>query len=456
MREIFLWTAVLYFLGIGMMCLFVKETRHPPLSETEQKESSGLSGVKSYFRESFSHKFYWTKFSYISSVLVNSSGIGVFTVFFYKEMGLTLSDIGKASAFISIGGLATAYFASIFIDRWHPLRIIVYSAIMSVGFGIANFVWVFITLTPTAFFWLHLLGAGLIMNFAGSVAGVANLPFDMRLHPKSRFTQFCSAQTLLRTICVMIAGVLGGLYYDSIKWVFHGSDYAYRFGFAWTAFWGVVSAGLGYSLYRQWHALGGDKHFHVPAPWSQTGFEEQEQSPYVGPQTKWLRINMALIHAVMVLSVLYLVPLSIWLWKKGWMHDLKWHVLAIIPASIVLYGWWLSVERSLKTDLIRCKAGETPLNGIPHHGILFLNSCALLLLLGIWFGKTIAAVNAGLQGGVMVLGIGNLVTNTLFITSLLVLRRMERGHVPFLDFDGHSDYEAGAGKESAPSPGGSV
>lgn len=439
MREIFLGAAALYFLGVGLMCLFLKESEYPPPSESEQKASRGFNGVKSYFRESFCHKFYWTKFTYNATGSMAWAGIGAFSVFFYKEMGLTLGDIGKVSAINSLVVIATAYFGSIFIDRWHPIRISIYSAILGTIFGFSNFVWLFLTISPTAFFWLYMMGAGLIGAFTSCVTYVAGLPFDMRLHPKSRFTQFCSAQSLLRSVCTMAAGVLVGLYFDGLKSVFPNSDYAYRFGFVWSVFWSVVSSGFGYSLYRQWQALGGDKHFHVPAPWSETGFEEQEQSPFVGPQTKWLRIDMWIIHAVMLLSILYLVPLCYWLWELGWSLDLKWHLLAIIPASIILYGLWILTERSINADMARCKAGETPHNGILHHGILFLKSLALLLLFGIWVGMTIVAVNDGLQGGVIVLGLGNLLTNVLFLVAILVLRRMERGHDPMLDYDGHAD-----------------
>ena len=449
MREIFLGAAALYFLGVGLMCLFVKESQYPPPSEAEQEASRGLRGVKSYFQESFCHKFYWTKFLYTATGSMSYAGIGAFMVFFYKEMGLTLGDIGKVSAITSLAVIATAYFGSIFIDRWHPVRISIYSGILSLIFTVSNFVWLFLTISPTAFFWLYMMGAGLIGAFSNSVTYVAGLPFDMRLHPKSRFTQFCSAQTLLRSACTMVAGVLVGLYFDGLKSIFPDSDYAYRFWFVWVVAWSVISAGFGFSLYRQWQALGGDKHFHVPAPWSPTGFEEQEQSPFVGPQTKWLRIDMWIIQAVMLLSILYLIPLCYWLWKLGWSQDLKWHLLAIIPGSIVIYGFWILTERSMKADLARCKAGEAPHDGILHHGVLFLKSLALLLLLGIWVGMTIVAVNDGLQGGVLVLGWGNLLTNSLFLVLILVLRRMERGHAPMLDYDGHADALRDSAEEKA-------
>ena len=439
MREIFLTASVLYFLGVGAMCLFVKETEYPPLSDAEESGARGLKAIQSYFKESFCHKFYWTKFIYNACGSMSYAGIGVFMVFFYKEMGLTLGDIGKVSAITSLVVMATAYFGSIFIDRWHPIRINTYSTIMDPIFSVSNFVWLFITLSPTAFFWLHMFGAGLIGAFGNSVTYVNGLPFDMRLHPKSRFTQFCSAQTLLRSGCTMLAGVLVGIYFDSLKRFFPNSDYAYRFFFIWVVFWQTTASCLVYSLYRQWHALGGDKGFRLPAPWSETGYEEQDHTPYVGPQSKWLRVDMMIIHAVMLISVVYLIPLCFWLGRKGWTLDLSWHLFAIIPGAVVLYGFWLFIERSLKADMARCKAGETPRNGIPHHGVLFLKSCALLLLLGIWVGKTVAAMNGGLQGGVMVLGVGNLITNTLFLTAVLVLRRMERGHAPSLDYDGYKE-----------------
>ena len=204
MREIFLGAAVLYFLGVGLMCLFVRESAYPPPSSAEQKASRGLSGVKSYFQESFCHKFYWTKFSYTACGGMSYAGIGAFMIFFYKEMGLPLGDIGKVSAITSLVVVGTAYFGS---------------------------------------------------------------------------------------IC----------------------------------------------------------------------FEEQEQSPFVGPQTKWLRIDL-----------------------------------------------W------------------------------------------IWVGMTIVGVADGLQGGVILLRWGNLLTNTLFLVAIFFLRRMERGHAPMLDYDGHAS--ALSGMEEIPLP----
>ena len=439
MKEIFLVAAALYFVGVGMMCLFVKESKHPEPSAEDLKKSRGLRAIKSYFTESFTHKFYWTKFLGNACGSMSWAGVGAFMIFFYKEMGLTLGDVGKVGAINAIMAIATAYFASVFVDRWHPVRIITYSTIFGVLFTVSNAVWLFLTLSPSAFFWLHMLGAGLIGGFSSCVTGVANLPYDMRLHPKSRFTQFCSAQTLTRSLCVMAAGALVGLFFDGLKWIFPNSEYAYRFWFVWVVFWNVLAAGFAYSLYRQWHELGGDKAFHVPAPWSPTGWEEHDHTPYVGPQSRWLNYNLIMVHAVMLLSVIYLIPLTYWLWKHGWTLDFEWHLYAIIPGSIVIYLTWLFMERALRKDMARCKAGEMPLSGIPHHGIFFLKACALLLLFGIWIGKTIAGLDTNQAGGILALGAGNLLTNALMLATFHILRRMERGHDPLLDYDGRKD-----------------
>lgn len=438
MREIFLGVAALYFLGVGMMCLFVKEGQYPEPSEIEQKSSRGLRAIKAYFQESFCAKFYWTKFLYTATSNMSWAGVGAFMVFFYKDMGLTLGDIGKVSAITSLAIIATAYVGSIFLDRWHPIRIVTYTAVLSVVFTLSNFIWLFITVSPSAFFWLYMMGAGLIGALTSSVSYVAGLPFDMRLHPRSRFTQFCSAQTLVRSFCTIFAGVLVGLLFDGLKAIFPGSDYAYRFWFVWVSFWSAIAAGFAYSLYRQWQALGGDLAFRVPAPWSETGFEEQEQSPYVGPQTKWLKIVLGVVHALMLVSVLYLIPVSYWLWKSGWFFDFNWHLAALLPASGILYVIWLGMERSIRADLVRCKAGEIPRDGILHHGVLLLKSLAMLLGMGVWIGITIVAMKDGLQGGVLILGVGNLVVNILFLSTIQLLRRMERGHDPMLDHNGHA------------------
>jgi MFS family permease len=437
-KEIFIYTAFIYLIGVGMMCIFVKEGQYPPVTEKEKKNSRGLEGFKTYFRETYSCKFYWTKFIY-STTSAMAIAANPFYIFFYKDLGLSLEYIGKAVAVGSVAAIAAAYFSSIFIDRWHPLRILTYSSIFAVVFSAMGWVWLFVTLSPDAYFWLSMMFGGMVGAFHTTLSALASMPFDIRLQPKSRYGQFCSAQSILRNGCTIAAGGLVGLFFDLLIVLFSGSGYAYRFIFVWVIFWLIVSAVIISSLYRQWHTLGGDLHFHPPAPWSDTGFEEMEQAPYVSIQTRWLNYALVVVRLLMLLSIIYLIPLSYWLWHIGWSFDFKWHLLAIIPLAIVNYLVWFFVERAIRADVARALAGETPRDGIPHHGVFFLKACALLLIFFAWNGMTFMAIRGGLQGGVMVFGIGNLITNALVITVVLLLRRLERGYDPMLNYDGRKE-----------------
>ena len=434
-KEIFICTALIYLIGIGMLCLFVKEGEYPPVSEKEKNNTRGLAGIKTYFRETFSCKFYWTKFLYNSASAMNGA-IVPFYVFFYKELGLSLDYIGKAAAVGSVAAIAAAYFSSIFIDRWHPLRILTYSSVFAIVFSATGWVWLFVTLPPDVYFWLGLMFSGLLGAFHSTLAGLAGMPFDIRLQPKSRYGQFCSAQAILRNGCLVVSGFLAGCFFDVLVWVFPGSGYAYRFIFVWLIFWMVVSAVLVCSLYRQWHALGGDLHFHPPAPWSETGYEEMEQTPYVSVQTRWLNYALILVHLSMAMSVIYLIPLGGWLWFRGWTRDFMWYAFLILPLSTIIYFIWFKVERSLRRDVARCLAGEPIRNGIPHHGVFFLKACACFISLFAWIAIAVMAIRGNLYGSVTILGIANLVTNILIIGTVLVLRRLERGYDPMLNYDG--------------------
>lgn len=54
MKEIFIATAVVYFLGIGMMCLFVKEGEYPPVTVKERDNTRGLAGLRTFLSREFS------------------------------------------------------------------------------------------------------------------------------------------------------------------------------------------------------------------------------------------------------------------------------------------------------------------------------------------------------------------------------------------------------------------
>ncbi len=436
MKEIFVATAVVYFVGIGLLCLFVKEGEYPPVNAKEQVNTRGFSGFKTFFRESFSSKFYWTKFVYSMSPALGAA-LWPFGIFYYKEMGLSLDYVGKASAVTAVAGMAAAYFASVYIDRWHPLRILAYSGVFAATLSVGGWVWAFVTLPPLAFFWLNMLGGGLIGVFHGALCGVAAVPFDMRLQPKSRYGQFCSAQSIVTNGCKILAGFGAGYYFKFLKEVFFdGSDYAYRFNFVWSAVASIVMGFVIYSLYRQWHQLGGDRSFNPPAPWTEKGYEEVDRPLFVGTQVRWLNHALGLTNLVMFSTLAFMIWVAYWLWHIDWTTAFHVYLFALIPVSVALYLWWVKIERAIKADVARCAAGEPVKDGIPHHGIFFVKAIVLLLGMPVKIGLMIVAMQEGLHTGVIVFGIGAQVADFGVILAVLILRRMERGNDPMLDYDG--------------------
>ena len=425
MREIFIGAAVLYLVGFGMACLMIKEGEYPPPEGEDDDSSKGLKGIMTFFRESFSHKFYWFRFLSTSFASVVGA-IGMFTIFFNQEMGLSLDQFGKIRAISSIAMMAAMYFMSIFVDRWHPLRICVYGAVFGVLGNSMSMVWIFVTLPGNYFFWLN-IGNAVIGAFLGALVATAGLPSEMRIFPQSRFGQFCSAQAMLCSIFSVISGILAGLFIDLVRNLCHGSDYAYRFIFVWITFFSGISAIFLIKVYIEWHRMGGDKHFHPPAPWSPGGIEAMPIVPIVGPQTRWLNISFILFDGIMGLSVLSIPVLMWWMYVKHQMFAFKWYGLAILPLCISGWLCWLVLKQKIRRDIAAAKDGSPLHNGIPHHGMLIILGSKFLLAIGIWVCQVLATVYLNMENGAIVFGIANGLTNFLLICTVYLMCRIERG-----------------------------
>ncbi len=431
MHEIFLGATLLYFVGIGMMCLMVKEGQYPPLEGETGKSNKGWGGIKTFLKESFTHKFYWMRF--LSTAFSATAGaIGAFTIFFYQNMGLDLDHVGKITATSSVAVIAATYFMAIYIDRWHPLRICVYSAVFGV-IGLAiNMVWIFVTLPGSYFFWLN-IGNVVISSFWAALAGVAAFPAEMRIFPQSRFGQFCSAQALIRSAFTIFAGMAAGLFIDFFKWTFNGSDFAYRFIYLWLTVFAGISAFFLVLVYIQWNRMGGDKHFHPPASWNPEGVEELPLVPTIGPQTKWLKISFLLFDGVMSLPVLSIPFLMLWMFSHKEMFAFKWYGLAVLPLSLLaLAAWWI-LKRSIYADMAAARDKKPLRNGLPHHGVLIVIGSNFLLAIGIWICQVFSALYLNLENGAITFGIANGITNFLIIGALYLICRIERGFSTAID-----------------------
>ncbi len=426
MREIFTGAAMLYFVGFGIVCFMVKEGEYPPVEGETCKDNRKTGGLKVFFKESFTNKFYWIIFLFSIFQSAGTSSIGAFMVFYLVDMGLSLNQIGKMNAIGGIAGLLAMYFAAIFIDRWHPIRVLTYSCVFSVLGYVMGLVWLFVTLPSNFFFWLC-LGGGLILVFQSALLGGCYMPFYMRVFPQSRFGQFCSAMSMIRTLVCIGTGMLAGLFIDLMKYLHNGSDFAYRYIFLWFSVGSVIYTIFIIIAYREWYRLGGDARFHPPAPWDPKGVEEMPIVPTVGPQSRWLDVTFKLFNAIMYLSVFLIPVLMCWMYYKHAMVAFAWHAFLLLPLSLAAWIYWKIIERGIRRDIASARNNEPLRNGIPHHGVLIITAIKFLLALGIWICQVLMAVNLNMESGAIVFTAANLITNFMLVGSVQLLCRIERG-----------------------------
>lgn len=431
MREIFTGAAILYFVGFGMMCLKVKERQYPPLEEEEKKNSRGFAALKSYFKESFSHRMYWMIFVGNAFAAI-AAAITCFNVFFQKEMGLSLDQIGKLAAIMAAAMLSATYFAAIFIDRWHPVRITAYAVAFSL-IGVAmNWVWIFVSLPGDIYFWLC-IGTNMTTAFYAALAAVAGTPRQMRLFPQSRYGQFCSAQSMLRWLCVIGSGATAGLFVDIVRSFCAKPDFAYRFNFLWTLVFSALSVLFGILVYREWLKMGGDRHYHPPAPWSPKKIEEMPVVPTIGPLSRWINVSFKLYDAIMLLSVAGL-PFIMWfMYYRHATNALVWFAFLILPLSCASWLYWQWLKTSIRKDMERAICGQPLCNGIPHHGMLIIVAIKYLLALGLCVCQVIITINMGMEYGAVVFAFANVMTNFMLIGTIHVMIRVERGFSTTID-----------------------
>jgi maltose/moltooligosaccharide transporter len=432
MREIFVGSAILYFVGFGLMSLRVKEGEYPPVEEDHSAKKPGkLAELSHFFKECFTHKIYWMIFLF-TTIGAGRMAINPFWVFFSKEMGLPLIDIGKLGAITGLMSIGAMYVSSIYIDRWHPLRVTVYMTLFSIVGALTGIVWVFVTLPGNYFFWLS-LASGTIETFFGALGAASSMPLFMRMFPQSRFGQFCSAQSILRSFLCLGASVAAGLFIDGIKYFCNGTDFAYRFIFVWQLLGNMACCAVIVIAYREWYRLGGDEHYHPPATWDPKGYEEMQGVKTQGPQSRWIVTALRLFDAVVSLSLVCIPLLMIWMAHSRKMAAFSWHAYVMLPLSLIAWIYWRYIRTGIVKDLDRARNGEAVINGIPHHGVLIVNGLLYLISQVFWIVQVGMALKLGMETGAIAFTGSNVLTNFLLIATVQGICRIERGFSVRLD-----------------------
>ena len=328
------------------------------------------------------------------------------------------------------------------MDRWHPLRVYTYVVIFSLTGPMMNWVWLFIDLPGRIFFWLS-LAAQLLYAFMNALSAACAMPMQMRLFPHSRYGQVGAAQGVIRSACTIAAGMVVGGFYDLIQVIFAncwhgggiaaGAGYCYRFYFVWSSLASLINFVLIAWAYRRWNQLGGDAHFHPPASWNKEGYEKVAVVATTGYQSKWLNIALLMMDGVMFGSLLLVAVMLAPLAWHGMYGAVRWFLIAVLPLSLVVALIWFRMVRGIRRDVGRAKAGELPVNGIPHHGMMMVFGSKFLLTIGLVIAQFHVAVRLENELYVVLFALGNIVTNFLLLFCTWFVLKMEKGYATKID-----------------------
>lgn len=250
MTEIFVCASLIYAVGFGMMCFKVKEGEYPPPEENIDGKSGLLSEIKTYVQECYSQWYYWKIFLYTACIGIMYS-IFVFIVFAQQDMGLSLAQIGIIAGISSVADLLLTYPAGALGDRFHPLRVLLWSHRAQLAVIPLALLWLFYFPSPQVAFVIS-IGFIILAAPVNACINAVTLPMHMRVFPHDRFGQFGSAQALVRALGAILGGLLAGLFVDATRILHHGSDFGYRYYPIWIFFWSAVAYGFLSRFYSEW------------------------------------------------------------------------------------------------------------------------------------------------------------------------------------------------------------
>jgi maltose/moltooligosaccharide transporter len=275
--EIFEGAAVLYFFGFGAMCLNVKEGEYPPPPPYIDGQSGILGAIKTYATECHFTPYYW--YQWMSTFLgtIGSSGGAIgsgaaagstltFAELFYQAVGLNVGQIGDINGTTLVATGALILYSGWLADKYHPFRVVLVGAVLGTFVTTPlNFVWLFWHPSQNVAFWFCIAtGIGLAAPVA-ALNGVYDPPLFMRIFPRERYGQFCSANSIWRALGAIIGGILTGYFLDLITPLV-GKDRAYYYIPVWQLIWGVPGFYCLVKLFLGWKRYGGDKSYVPPMP----------------------------------------------------------------------------------------------------------------------------------------------------------------------------------------------
>jgi MFS family permease len=269
--AILVGAALLYFVGFGLMCFFVKEGEYPPPPPYVDGKTGLVPAIKTFAVECHFTPHYWYQWliCFFGSISGSAGAIGsgvmtAFGLFFYMAIGLNKAQMGNIFGTVLVASAALILVSGWLADRYHPIRVVIAGSALGL-FVVTpvNFIWLFWHPSSNVAYWVCMaMGVGL-MAPANALNGVYDPPLLMRLFPKSRYGQFCSTNAIWRTIGGIIGGTVAGMFLDFMT-RFVGKEQAYFYIPLWQFLFGVPSFWLLLKMYQSWKKLGGDQSYMPP------------------------------------------------------------------------------------------------------------------------------------------------------------------------------------------------
>jgi maltose/moltooligosaccharide transporter len=264
-REILIGAGILYFVGFGLMCLNIKEGSYPPPPPNLDGKVGLLSAIKTFGKECHSHWHYWYMFLGTMSSTC-ATAIGTFMLFFYQGTGLSLSQVGKILSTISVTTGLLILVSGWLADRYHPIRVVIAGQVMQLVLVLpAMCVWIFWHPSADIAFWGWMAISIGLTGPAAALIGVSDPPLLMRIFPRERYGQFCSANAMWRSAGAIVGGVLSGVFLDLVK-RYSSVTNVYAFIPVWQFIFMLPVVFCIWKMYGSWKRYGGDASYVAPLP----------------------------------------------------------------------------------------------------------------------------------------------------------------------------------------------
>ncbi len=212
-RTVFVIGGIAYFLGYTLMCVLIKEGKYPPPPDNVDKETGFFASLKTFAKECFTHRFYWYLFL-MGTFEWLSWQSGMFQMIRNRDsLHLNLQQLGDIAFYTAPVSFMLQYPAGWLADKYHPVRVYYYLTFVCCLSPILQCIFIFTDFGPHGNL-VFLYAVSLAFLPMGSLRNAASYPLFMKLLPKDRYGQFCSANAMIRSLAMVFGTVLAGVYMD--------------------------------------------------------------------------------------------------------------------------------------------------------------------------------------------------------------------------------------------------